>query len=53
MIPVFDDSASFVIVAYGLTLLGWCVAALTILYRTRRAKNYLECELDREEEQEK
>ena len=53
MIPVFDDSASFVIVAYGLTLLGWCVATLTALYRTSRAKKHLECELDSKEEPEK
>ena len=50
MIPVFDDTAPFVFVAYGLVLLGWCVASLAVFRRIRNAKKKLERILAEEEQ---
>ena len=50
MIPVFDDTAPFVLVAYGLTLLGWCLATLAVFQRSRKVKTILDREQHKEEQ---
>ncbi len=50
MIPAFDDTAPFVFVAYGLVLLGWCLASIAVFRRIGNAKSLLERELTKEED---
>ena len=51
MIPVFDDTATFIWVAYSLTIFSWVAATLGVLQRTRTAKRQFERTLGKKEYQ--